>query len=310
MPCWKRRGHFLLSAPAMPATIFLSYARADDEPFVRRLHGDLTQAGFDVWLDRDDMRARGLTFIDEIKHAISERDRLVFIVGPAAVASPYVRMEWEHALASDKCVNPIVRKDGRKPDGSALDAYALMPEELAFLHAEDFRDDDQYAAHLANLIRQLSDDPPPLGKLIAVPSMDAIAPHLIRQSDRIRALRDALLSDLQSKPVGITGEQPRVGLHGMGGIGKSVLACVLAHDRQVRQSYPDGIFWLPFGQQPNLVQLQRNVAKALGDEGAFENDAQGRAKLRELLLEKAALLICDDVWENQDAADIAARGMP
>ena len=66
-------------------SVFLSYSRDDDEPFVRRLYEDLTARGFDVWFDRDDMRARGLTFIDEIKRAISERERLVFIVGPHAV---------------------------------------------------------------------------------------------------------------------------------------------------------------------------------------------------------------------------------
>jgi hypothetical protein len=29
----------------MPTTVFLSYARADDEPFVRRLYTDLTREG-------------------------------------------------------------------------------------------------------------------------------------------------------------------------------------------------------------------------------------------------------------------------
>ncbi len=33
-------------------SLFLSYARDDDEPFVRRLYDDLIAAGFDVWFDR------------------------------------------------------------------------------------------------------------------------------------------------------------------------------------------------------------------------------------------------------------------
>ncbi len=32
--------------------VFLSYARGDDEPFVRRLQADLTAVGFQVWFDR------------------------------------------------------------------------------------------------------------------------------------------------------------------------------------------------------------------------------------------------------------------
>jgi len=31
------------------AEIFISYARADDEPFVKQLHNDLTKHGFDIW---------------------------------------------------------------------------------------------------------------------------------------------------------------------------------------------------------------------------------------------------------------------
>jgi len=35
----------------MSKTIFLSYARGDDDPFVARLYADLTTRGFDVWID-------------------------------------------------------------------------------------------------------------------------------------------------------------------------------------------------------------------------------------------------------------------
>jgi hypothetical protein len=48
--------------PELPFTIFLSYARADDEPFVRRLYDDLTAQGFRVWFDRENMPNRGLSF--------------------------------------------------------------------------------------------------------------------------------------------------------------------------------------------------------------------------------------------------------
>jgi hypothetical protein len=38
--------------------LFLSYARGDDEPFVRRLYHDLTAEGFKVWRDREGMPSR------------------------------------------------------------------------------------------------------------------------------------------------------------------------------------------------------------------------------------------------------------
>jgi hypothetical protein len=48
-------------------SIFLSYARADDEAFVRRLYADLTSAGFDVWFDRVSMPSRQQPFRQEIR---------------------------------------------------------------------------------------------------------------------------------------------------------------------------------------------------------------------------------------------------
>ena len=41
----------------MPTRIFLSYARSDDEPFVKRLNNDLKNAGFTVWFDRESLHS-------------------------------------------------------------------------------------------------------------------------------------------------------------------------------------------------------------------------------------------------------------
>jgi hypothetical protein len=95
-----------------------------------------------------------------------------------------------------------------------------VPDELKLLHCEDFRDDAAYGFHLDNLARQLSEAVPPLGKLIAVPSLPV---HFLARSERLRVLRDALRADLEG-PVVIGGAAARVGMHGMGGIAKSVLA--------------------------------------------------------------------------------------
>lgn len=65
-------------------TVFLSYARGDDEPFMKRLYHDLTGRGFEVWWDRVNMPSRGLTFHQEIADAISARERLLLVVGPGA----------------------------------------------------------------------------------------------------------------------------------------------------------------------------------------------------------------------------------
>lgn len=103
------------------ARVFLSYARDDDEAFVRRLYNDLTAEGFDVWFDRVSMPSRQLTFFQEIRDAIAARDRLLLVIGPRARTSDYVIQEWKNALEMGKCVNPIVRLDGQQDDGRAVD---------------------------------------------------------------------------------------------------------------------------------------------------------------------------------------------
>jgi hypothetical protein len=185
--------------------IFLSYPRGDDEPFVERLYQALRSRGFEVWWDRVSMPSRRLTFYQEIRDAIAARDRLVLVVGPRSAASDYVRQEWQFGLQDDKVVTPVLR----------LGDYATVPDELRLLHAEDFRDDARFAFHLDNLARQLSEPPPPLGKLIAVPSLPV---HYLARADDLGALRDSLRADLD-RPVVIGGAAARVGVHGMGGIG-------------------------------------------------------------------------------------------
>ncbi len=78
--------------------IFISYARADYEPFVRQLYHDLMERGFDIWWDCKALDSRGLTFLQEIRDAIEGADRLIAVIGQNAVKSEYVKVEWEHAL--------------------------------------------------------------------------------------------------------------------------------------------------------------------------------------------------------------------
>ena len=42
-------------------------------------------------------------------------------------------------------------------------------------------------------------------------------------------------------------------LHGMGGVGKSVLARALCDDPAVQAAFPDGILWATLGQTPDLT---------------------------------------------------------
>src|SRR3954447_17206296 len=92
-----------------PSSVFLSYARADDERFVAELRQRLMSEGIRVWWDRADMPSRALTFLQEIRDAIAAAERVILVAGPAALASEYVRAEWQYALALSKPVIPVLR---------------------------------------------------------------------------------------------------------------------------------------------------------------------------------------------------------
>ena len=195
-------------------SIFLSYARGDDEPFVSRLYDDLTAAGFTVWYDRVAMPSRALTFLQEIRDAIAASDRLLLVVGPKAAASDYVAAEWLCALELWFAVTPVLR----------LGDYNLVPPELSVHHCPDARPERPYAEVLAELRRILADPVPPLASLHGVPSLPA---HFLPRPADLAFLDETVLADVHW-PTVITSARQTTALQGMGGVGKSVLAAAFA----------------------------------------------------------------------------------
>jgi S1-C subfamily serine protease len=78
--------------------------------------------------------------------------------------------------------------------------------------------------------------PPPRG-IINVPDLP---PSFLARPDVLMAVKEVLLAD-SGQATAITGTRSRVGLHGMGGIGKSVLAAAIARDADVQARFHDGI---------------------------------------------------------------------
>lgn len=74
-----------------PTGVFISYGRADDESFAKRLAHDLPR----VWWDREAMENRGRTFLQEIRDAIAESERLVLVLGAMLRGRPG---RWANAL--------------------------------------------------------------------------------------------------------------------------------------------------------------------------------------------------------------------
>ncbi|OQW94837.1 MAG: hypothetical protein BWK79_04615 [Beggiatoa sp. IS2] len=97
-------------------------------------------------------------------------------------------------------------------------------------------------------------------------------------------------------------QRPPLLLQAAGGVGKSVLAAALAHDNEVRQTFPDGIFWIHFGQSPDVLTRQAATIHTLDETiSSFIEIEEGNGYLQQLCATRACLFILDDAWDAQDA---------
>jgi hypothetical protein len=124
-----------------------------------------------------------------------------------------------------------------------------------------------------------------------------IVANYVERPEALRAMRDTLFTDRNSRPMALTA------LAGMGGIGRTVLAKALTDDEVVRHAFPDGIVWITVGREwtSDLVGVFHVVGKALGEDWEKYKDlAAGQNEYRTAMAKKAALVIVDDLWKQSD----------
>ena len=95
----------------------------------------------------------------------------------------------------------------------------------------------------------------------------------------------------------------------MGGAGKTVLASVAGWDPAMRDRYCDAILWTTLGKDPNVPELQSQLAHRLGrTDVAYASAEVGKADLQSILADLACLLIVDDVWDSQSLDALTCVG--
>jgi CRISPR/Cas system CSM-associated protein Csm2 small subunit len=88
---------------------------------------------------------RALTFLQEIRDAISERDKLILVVSPEAIRSEYVKAEWQYAYEICKHIVPIILRGG----------YEILSEVLKRLDTPNFQDGANHHDSIGRLLRNL-----------------------------------------------------------------------------------------------------------------------------------------------------------
>jgi len=103
------------STPSKGPHVMLSYCWAEQETMMR-VKTSLTAAGFQVWIDVDDMQGHTST-LEAMAHAVENASHVVVALSPGYKESPNCRLEAEYAVQKNKRVIPIVVHPGYKPDG-------------------------------------------------------------------------------------------------------------------------------------------------------------------------------------------------
>eukprot|EP00947_MAST-08B_sp_MAST-8B-sp1_P002356 g2356.t1 len=114
-----------------------------------------------------------------------------------------------------------------------------------------------------------------------------------------------------------------VAVKAMGGIGKSWLAKHVAWHPRIIERYPDGIFWIQFGEEMTDAQLLMEQSKLIRDLGGAAEGApsldHGREEIKRLLhlvggglregKVRRCLLIVDDVWKEPHLRKAFPKGI-
>ena len=132
-------------------------------------------------------------------------------------------------------------------------------------------------------------------------------PHYLFRPEHLEPVKQALLSG-ESPKLGLTGHG-KVGLQGMGGIGKTVLAAAVARDPEVAAAFPDGVLWVTLGQHPSLLEIQQELAFDVCEpKTVLRSEPHGKRALKRALATSRILLVLDDVWVLRHASMLDVVG--
>ena len=261
--------------------VFISYARKDGVATAQQLRDVLCAHGLDVWLDTDRIEG-GRSWSRELEDALNRCHILIAILSEGSSVSDICRAEQTWALEEGKLVIPVLATP-----------KAPRPIYLRTLQYRKVPEQEQ------ELLRDLRADLPAVNRLTRPRRNDTIPPlpeNLIPRQKAIDKLREILFTESEETNIAVTA------VAGMGAIGKTVLASALCNDPVVQRAFPDGIAWITLGREWNgdSATAMQKLATALGaDLKNYTDPIVCRNHYEELLQDKTALIVIDDVWERK-----------
>jgi type III secretion system FlhB-like substrate exporter len=263
--------------------IFISYSRKDTV-FARGLYDELKDHGYNVWRDRDDMKG-GQAWWNQIEDQIEQADILVLILSPDALASYYVKKEWQYARQVGTYVLPIIIQEIN---------FSETPRWLDSKDCLLLTEGAEEVEKTWKRFYQQLNVPPSIPK---VPLMVKKVPQdYVERHEKYNAIRNYLLDDKEDA-VGIT-----TSLEGAGGYGKTTLATAIANDGDIQWAFYDGILYTELGRDVSaailLGKLKDWITKLKGICPDYTDLHSAEDELRGLLAERCMLLIIDDVWKE------------
>lgn len=126
---------------------FISYSRKDKD-FVKALDTAFKKCDRDIWVDWDSI-ALTEDFLQAIYKGIEAANNFVFIISPDSVASEYCGKEILHAIAQNKRLIPILRRE--------VDPKTVHPD-MAALNWIFFRENDDFDQAFQSLLQSIDTD--------------------------------------------------------------------------------------------------------------------------------------------------------
>jgi len=242
------------------------------------------------------------TFIMEIElpRLVEQKARLIPVLVSACAweDEPLVaRLQWvfsphresslaqSHSGSRDARLMQVYRAISRAVD----DTYSSLPNDATPKIEHRWRAE---ASPATEKVYDTSTDKP-LGTLHKIPQ----PPIGNVMRDEYADLRGALIERGEGPP--LSTQEAAMGLIGPGGIGKSVLASVLARDVQVRAQFVDGVYWVSLGEHSSVFEAQVDLLRELNiNVASITSVTAALNRLASVLAGKQVLLVIDDVWSR------------